>query len=52
MDVEIDDIDCDGFDDDGDGEADEDIVCVVEFDVDFDGFDGEGDGFDEDLFDN
>ncbi len=44
LDVEIDDIDCDEFDDD--------IVCVVEFDIDYDGFDGDGDGFDEDFFDN
>lgn len=33
--VEIDDIDCNGLDDDFDGFTDEDVVCVVEFDVDF-----------------
>ncbi len=50
--VEIDDIDCNGFDDDFDGLIDEDVVCVVEFDVDFDDFDGfdfDGDGFDVDF---
>jgi hypothetical protein len=37
---EVDDVDCDGFDDDFDGGIDEDVVCVVEFEVDdFDGFD-------------
>ncbi len=34
---EIDDIDCNGLDDDFDGFTDEDVVCVVEFEVeDFD----------------
>jgi hypothetical protein len=48
--VEIDDVDCDGFDDDFDGGIDEDVVCVVEFEVeDFDGFDSNGDGFDVDF---
>lgn len=32
--VEVDDIDCDGLDDDFDGLVDEDAVCVVDFDVD------------------
>ena len=45
--LEVDDVDCDGFDDDFDGGIDEDVVCVVEFEVeDFDGFDFDGDGFD------
>ena len=35
--LEIDDIDCNGLDDDFDGFTDEDVVCVVEFEVD--GFD-------------
>ena len=35
--LEVDDVDCDGFDDDFDGGVDEDVVCVVEFKVeDFD----------------
>jgi hypothetical protein len=35
--LEVDDVDCDGFDDDFDGGIDEDAVCVVEFEVeDFD----------------
>jgi hypothetical protein len=34
---EVEDVDCDGFDDDFDGGIDEDVVCVVEFEVeDFD----------------
>lgn len=37
---EVEDVDCDGFDDDFDGWIDEDVVCVVEFEVDdFDDFD-------------
>ena len=32
--VEIDDIDCNGLDDDIDGLVDEDVVCEVDFDVD------------------
>jgi hypothetical protein len=48
--AEIEDIDCDGFDDDFDGGIDEDVVCVVEFDFDdVDGFDFDRDGFDVDF---
>jgi hypothetical protein len=32
--VELDDIDCNGLDDDFDGLVDEDVVCVLTFDVD------------------
>ena len=48
----IDDVDCDGFDDDFDGGIDEDVVCVVEFDDDFYGFGGFDNYYDDfDYFD-
>jgi len=31
--LEVEDVDCDGVDDDGDGGIDEDVVCIVEFEV-------------------
>lgn len=38
--LEVEDVDCDGEDDDLDGWIDEDVVCVVEFEVEeFDDFD-------------